>query len=199
MYCESCGMQLLAMQSTCGCGVPATRHWLQLISLASLGIAAGFNFFITMFILPPMMVKEDPSFLVRTWLWTSETFSLYGWSVFAVGLLVWAFWPHYGYEPEWEMQIARVLLILSLVLGIASLVQPYLPAEWAGPVREILADRPGLLPTILWTPIIAALGALCISTETRDSLLGDGRIFSLIALSLVFLVVVLNLVVLASL
>jgi hypothetical protein len=149
MYCESCGMQLLAMQSTCGCGVPATRHWLQLISLASLGIAAGANFFITMFVLPSMMDKGDSSALIRAWLWTSETFSLYGWSVFAVGLLVWAFWPHYGYEPEWEMKVARILLILSILLGIASLGLPYLPAEWVGPVREIIADRPGLLPTLL--------------------------------------------------
>lgn len=184
-------MQMLAMQSTCGCGTVATRHWLQFVSVLTFLLAGGINMFITGFVLPRILAESEPSFLIRAWVGTSEILAVYGWIIIAVALLTWAFWPHYGYTPEMPVRVAQGLLILALLLGLAQVIFPLIPVEGLAGINSFISNYSGLLSTANWALVVLALGGICYSAETRDFLMGDGKILSLIALGFLLLVVVL--------
>lgn len=189
VFCDFCGMQFLPRQSICShCGSPPTRHWLQLVSLVTLTIAIACNSLVALFLLPRLITGEQPPRLFLAWLWFDEKLSLYGWAAAAAALLVWAYWPRYGYEPEKEMRIARGLLIVLLVAGFISLLLPWIPVATAASVRTAVESHPGLTLTSAWGVVILAVGVLCLNGETRERLLGDGRVLSLVALGLLFLV-----------
>lgn len=194
MFCERCGMQFLPRQSVCThCNVTPTQHWLQLVSLTTLTIAIACNSLVALFLLPRLVIGEQPPFLFRAWLWVDEKLALYGWVAAAVALLVWAYWPRYGYEPEKEVRIARALLILLLLFAGAALLLTWMPLQSAGGMRAAVEDHPGLILTLAWGVVVLVVGVLCSNGETRDRLLGKGRALSLVGLGLLFLVLMLML------
>lgn len=185
-------MQFLPRQSLCSrCGVPPTRHWLQLVSLVTLTIAIACNSLVALFMLPRLVTGQQTPVLFRSWLWLNEKLSLYGWLVIAVAVLAWAYWPHYGYEPEREVRLARILLILLLVASIAALVLQWIPAGPAAVVPATMQKNPGLASALAWGAVAVVVGVLCLNGDTRDRLLGDGRVLSLVGLGLLLLVLVL--------
>lgn len=195
MFCERCGIQLIAQQSTCGrCEISPTRHWLQLTSLIALSVAVACNAVVTVYLLGQPGGSPQLTLLFRVWLWISEALSLYGWVLVAVALLTWAFWPRFGYTPEWEVHAARSLLILALLGGIVRLVLPWVTSESVAGFRILVSNHPRIVLLVAWSAVLLALGLLCRNPETRDELLGDGRILSIVSLSLLFVIVVLTLI-----
>lgn len=192
MFCENCGLQFLPQESVCSrCGTPPTRHWLQLVSLATLTIAVVCNSLIALYLLPSLVAKQESPSVFRTWLWFSERLSLYGWLVAAVALLAWAYWPRQGYEPEKEVRVARVLLISLLLLTVAVMALPWIPLQAAKTLGSSLEAYPGLSSSLAWAIVVLAAGILCLNRETRDRLLGTGRALSLVGLGLLLVVAIL--------
>ena len=198
MFCDKCGLQMLAVQSTCGCGAVATRHWLQFVSILTLLLAGATNFFVVRSVVPAFLGDAPPSLFVSAWVGTSEFLSVYGWIVLAVALLVWAFWPHHGYTPETPVRIGQGLLILALLSGVTGVIFPFIGADWAKGVNDFLAGNPGVIPTLNWSLVVLALGGICYNAETRDFLLGTGKILSMVSLGVLSLVIILSIATWAS-
>ncbi len=198
MFCDKCGLQMLAVQSTCGCGAVATRHWLQFASILTLLLAGAMNFFVIRSVIPHFFAGFKPSFVIRLWIGMSEFISIHGWLLLAVALLVWAFWPHHGYTPEMPVRVGQGLLILALLSGLTGALFPLIGADWARGVNDFLAGNPGVIPTINWSLVVLALGGICYNAETRDFLLGTGKILSMVSLGVLSLVIILSIATWAS-
>jgi hypothetical protein len=210
LFCENCGLQFLPVQSVCTrCGETCTRHWFQLMSLVTLVIAAACNCLVACLLLPQLLAAHahrpatmHAGFAIRAWLWTDLTASAYGWIPLALGLLI---WDHFLRQESQSVMsekikdwVVRVLLIVAFVTGVAPLVP-----RWLRPPAALLMTRAKLphLPMLTAVPELAwllpwgmvglAAALLCLSAETRDALLGHGRILS--AASVVVLVLVLML------
>jgi hypothetical protein len=213
LFCENCGLQFLPVQSVCTrCGVTSTRHWFQLMSLVTLGIAAACNSLVACLLLPRLatghrrLALSHAGFAMRAWLWTDLKASVYGWIPLALGLLAWDYFlrqeSNAVISEKLKGWLVRGLLILAWVPGVAPLVP-----RWIRPPAAVLVTTAKLphLPALTavsgltwllpWGMVGLAAALLCINTETRDSLLGHGRILS--AASLVILVMVLMLTLLA--
>ena len=198
MFCDKCGLQMLAVQSTCGCGAVATRHWLQFVSILTLLLAGVMNFFVIRSMMSTALGNASLPFLIRIWIGISEFLSIHGWLVLAVALLVWAFWPHHGYTPEMPVRIGQGLLILALLSGLTGVIFPFIGADWAKGVNDFLAGNPGVIPTLNWSLVVLALGGICYNAETRDFLLGTGKILSMVSLGVLSLVIILSIATWAS-
>jgi hypothetical protein len=57
-----------------------------------------------------------------------------------------------------------------------------------GGVKSLLEAYPALAPTLAWMVVVLVVGILCLNAETRDALLGSGKVLSLTALGMLFLV-----------
>jgi len=191
LFCERCGLLLYPRQSVCSrCGATATRHWLQLIGFGALTVAIGCNSLVALYFLPRFITGHGPSLLFRAWLWFNDKVSLYGWVTVALALLTWGFWPRPGCQQEKEARVARWLLVLLLLAGMAATLLPWLPATLAGDIRAAIENHPGLTPSLAWGTVALAVGILCLNAETRDSLIGEGKALSLVGLGLVLLMLV---------
>ena len=192
MFCESCGLQFSPKQSVCtGCGVASTRTWLQLMSLITLLVAIGCNSLVAWYVLPRLVAGHQSRLFFRAWLWLSERFSVYGWVPVAMSLLAWDYLIRPGSKPKIKRWVARRLLIFVLLTGIAPLIPWWLPA--GQPPAGILAaihKNPGLPLILPWGVVLLVAGLLCLKADTRDSLLGHGRVLSLVSLGLLVLVLV---------
>ncbi len=188
MFCERCGQQFLPQESFCArCRVAPTRYWLQLFGLATLAIAIASNCFSTLS-LTPRLAAERQSWLFHVWIRFNEVAPSCGWVVAAVGLLVWSFLFRRGRrieKPEWW---ARLLLLLLLLGGVATAPFPWRPAGPTPHIHALLQSHPGLGPALAWALVALAVGPLCLNSETRDSLLGHGRVLSAVSLGMLLLV-----------
>ncbi len=190
MFCERCGLQFLPKQSVCtSCGVASTRHWLQLMSLITLMVAVGCNSLVAWSVLPRLVMGHQPRQLFRAWLWLNEKVALYGWVLVALSLLAWDFLVRRGSEAKIRGWVARRLLILLLLARIAPLIPWWVPAGQPPPAIVAAIDKnPGLPSTVAWAVVLLVAGLLCLNADTRDSLLGHGRVLSLVSLGLLLLV-----------
>lgn len=193
MFCERCGQQFLPHESVCTrCREAPTRQWLQLIGLAMLAITVVFNSFSAATLFPRLAASGAQSWQFHVWFQLDDLFSEYGWIAAAVAVLVWSFWGRRGYQLRKREWLARVLLILLLlVAGIGALPLPKKFLGRAAEIRSTLQNSPGLGPTLAWVPIVLVVGILCLNNETRDSLLGHGRVLSLVSLCLLCLMLAL--------
>ncbi|MFQ5695179.1 MAG: hypothetical protein ACE5HB_04245 [Terriglobia bacterium] len=188
MFCEQCGLTFIPKQSVCsGCERPPTRHWLQLVGLTTLTLALGLNALIASVLLPRLVESRHASAWLGGWLWVNEQLSALGWAVIAAGLLLWAYWPRYGYQPEKEMKAARLLLILVLAAGAVGLVLPLVSAGSLLGAKAALLANAKLAAGGAWGLVVLAVALLCGNAETRDLLLGDGRALSLVSLGVLAL------------
>jgi len=214
LFCENCGLQFLPVQSVCTrCGVTSTRHWFQLMSLVTIGIAALSNSLAACVVLPRLAAGHQhqfalshEGFAIRAWLWTDLKVAVYGWIPITLGLLIWDYFLREESSPVISEKIkgwlVRALLILAWVPGVAPLVPQWLRppaallvATGKLPRLPALAAVSGLTWLLPWGMLGVAAALLCINAQTRDSLLGHGRVLS--AVSLVVLVMVLMLTLLA--
>jgi hypothetical protein len=214
LYCENCGLQFLPAQSVCTrCGVTSTRHWFQLMSLTALVLAAAANALVGCLLLPHLAARRvhglalsHEAFAVRAWLWTDLKAALYGWIPLALGLLAWDYFIRQESAPVMSEKLkgwlVRGVLVLAIATGLAPLVPHWLrpPAAVLGmtaklpslPALSALSGFAWLLP---WGLLALAAALLCINAQTRDSLLGHGRVLSTVSLAALGGIVVLVLLV----
>jgi hypothetical protein len=201
LYCENCGLQFLPVQSVCTrCGITSTRHWFQFISLITLGIAAAGNAAIGVLLLPRLLANSRriaylrQDFPLRAWMWTDVKAALYGWVPLAIGLLAWDYF--FRHEPAAVMSeklkdwLVRGLLVLAIATGLAPLVPSWLRPPAAVlvtaakfPRMPVLASVSGFSWLLPWSLVAAAAALLCVNAQTRDSLLGHGRILSALSVA----------------
>lgn len=198
MFCERCGQSFLPKQSVCTrCKAPATRHFFQLMSLATLLIAVLCNALVGWLVLPHIIEIEGrhSHFVLRAWLWFDRTAALYGWVPLVAGLLAWDFLVWKAARPKVKGWVTRKLLTFSLAAGAAPLLPAWVPA--GQPPKEFLAmirRYPGVPSLLAWAVVLFVVVLLCINSESRDYLLGHGKALSIVSLALLLIVVTMTVV-----
>jgi len=217
LFCENCGQQFLPVQSVCTrCRVTSTRHWYQLMSLVTLGVAAACNSAVALLVLARVdaghlrrVAVAHEGFAMRAWLWTDMKAAVYGWIPLALGLLAWDYFVRQEATGVMSEKIkgwlVRGLLIVAWVPGVAPLVPHWLrpPAALMVSVAKLprlpaIGAASSLTWLLPWAMVALAAAILCINAETRDSLLGHGRILSGISLMVLVMVLMLTLLSLSA-
>jgi len=197
LFCDHCGQQFEPKHRVCaGCGAVPTRQWFQLMSLATLMLAVACNSAVGWFVLPRLIHAHRAGGLFRAWLWLDEKGSVYGWMPIILGLLAWDFFiwrraKSKGARPKIKRWVTKKLLTFVVVVSVTPLLPWWVPA--GQPPNEFLSligKYPGLPSTLAWATLVFVLSLLCLNRQTRDSLLGHGKVLSLV--SLVVLLVVLG-------
>lgn len=191
MFCDRCGLSFLPKQSVCTrCGAAATRHWLQLVGLTSLFFAFACNSLLAWLLLPRHAAVGRAHAIFHAWLWFDDKIALYGWVPLAMGLLAWDFLVLKGSRrPKVRGWVTRKLLTFSLVTGITPFIPTWVPA--GQPPQNFLSmirSHPGLPLALAWGVVVLVIALVCVEAETRDSLLGQGKVLSLVGLSILLLV-----------
>jgi hypothetical protein len=189
VFCERCGLNFLPRQSVCTrCGEAATRHWLQLVSLTMLMVAVVCNSLLRVYLLPRHAAQSAHS-LFRAWIWADEKIALYGWVPLAVALLVWDIFVWRDSRPKVKGWFTRKLLTFALLAGVSPFIPRWLPAgQPPDNFFTMIRSHPGLPAGLAWGVVVIVIAALCINSETRDSLLGHGKVLSLVSLGVLLLI-----------
>ncbi len=190
MHCESCGLLFLPRQSICtSCHTIPSRQWLQLMGLAALAIALVYNYLTAAYVLPQFLAGRPQPQWFKAWFSITANLALYGWIFVAVALVcLCVYWERTTGQPEWQARVAQVLSILLLLTALAHLVLPFIGASWAATARAAVESHPDLARTVPWGVVALGIVTLCLSCETRDRLLGNGRVLSVAGLSLLIAV-----------
>lgn len=196
MFCDRCGLNFLPKQSVCSrCHRVPTRYWFQLMSLVTLLVAVACNGLVGLFLLPKYAAAQHSRFIFRAWLWFDQKAALYGWVALAVALLAWDFFVWKEARPKVKGWLTRKLLTLSLATGIAPMIPWWVPAgQPPGQFLAMIGKYPGLPAVLAWGVVLVVSVLLCIDPESRDYLLGHGRILSVV--STAFLLLVLSMTIL---
>jgi hypothetical protein len=194
VFCERCGLNFLPRQSVCTrCKVSATRHWFQLMSLVTLTVAFACNALVSMMLLPRLVSGARPSVVFRAWLWFDYKAALYGWVPLAIGLLAWDFLVWKEARPRVKGWFTRKLLTFSLAAGVAPMLPWWVPA--GQPPTQFLAlisKYPGAPAGLAWAVVMVVVILLVSDAESRDYLLGHGKVLSLISVGALLLVLTLT-------
>jgi hypothetical protein len=204
VFCEHCGLQFLPMQSVCTrCGVTSTRHWFQLMSLVTAMIALGGNTLVGWLLLPRLAAGYQARLATRVWFWMDIKAAAFGWVPLGLGLLIWDYFFWQESRPMIRERIkgwvVRSLLMIAFVTGLAPFlphgIQP--PAAFTTAIAKVarfpgISAAPSMLP---WAMVALAAALVCINSETRDSLLGHGRVLSSVSLGLLLLILTMTLLV----
>jgi hypothetical protein len=191
MFCERCGLNFLPKESVCTrCGAAGTRYWLQLIGLSTLLLAFACNSLVGWALLPRQAGGGRAHAIFRAWLWLDDKVALYGWVPLAIGILAWDLlvWQK-SRRPKVRGWLTRKLLTFSLVAGAAPFLPSWVPA--GQPPQNFLAmirSHPGLPLALAWSVVVLVIALVCVERETRDSLLGQGKVLSLVGLGVLVLV-----------
>jgi hypothetical protein len=190
LFCERCGLNFLPKQSVCTrCNAWATRHWFQLMSLLTLLMAVTCNTLVAFLLLPRMMNGAHPKFIFRAWTWFDRQLGLYGWVPIAAGLLAWDYLVWKEARPKLKGWLTRKLLTLSLAAGVAPILPWWIPAGAPpGQFLSMIGKYPGLPALLAWGVVLVVVVLLCIDAESRDYLLGHGKVLSLVSLGMLMLV-----------
>lgn len=196
MFCERCGLSFLPKQSVCSrCNVPATRHWLQLMSLATLLVAALCNALVGMLVLPRLAGGGHSRLVFRAWLWFDHKAAFYGWVPIALALLAWDLLVWKAAKPKVKGWFTRKLLAFSLAVGVAPMLPWWVPA--GQPPHEFMSmigKYPGGPTLLAWGVVLLVVVLVCMNAESRDYLLGHGKALSVVSLSLLLLVMTMTVV-----
>ena len=195
MFCERCGLGFLPKQSLCSrCNAVATRHWFQLMSLVTLLVATLGNALIGLLFLPQLAERRHPPLLFRGWLWFDREAAFYGWVPLALGLLAWDIWVWKEARPKVKGWFTRKLLTFSLAAGIAPMLPWWIPAgQPPGEFLSMIGKYPGVPILLAWLVVLVVLVLICMNAESRDYLLGHGKVLSVVCLSALLLVLSLSL------
>jgi hypothetical protein len=196
VFCDLCGLHFLPKQSVCTrCRVSPTRYWFQLMSLVTMVVALSCNALVAWFLLPGLAHGQHPRWVFRAWLWFDQKAALYGWIPLAIALLAWDYLYWKNARPKVKGWITRKLLSLVLVAGIAPVLPWWVPAgQPPGEFLSLIGRHPGLPVFLAWAVLILVVSLLCTDAETRDYLLGHGRVLSLVSLSMLLLILTMTVV-----
>lgn len=196
MFCELCGQGFLPKQTVCSrCNMAATRHWFQMMSLVTLLIAVACNAMVGVFFLPRLIGGHHASFAFRAWMWFDRAAALYGWVLAAGGLLAWDFLVWKAARPKVKGWFTRKLLTFSLAAGAAPLLPTWIPAgQPSAQFLRLIHKYPGVPSLLAWAVVLVVVVLLCINSESRDYLLGHGRVLSIVSVGLLLLVMAMTMV-----
>ena len=201
MYCENCGLQIFPERPVCTrCGHAPTQQFVQLMALGVLLLTVVGNALAGWFVLPKVVAAHPGSFLFRAWLWTDQKSAQYGWAPLAAGLLAWEFfiWRKMRRKktiPQIKSWFSRKVLTFVLAAGFAPILPWWLPAgQPSDKTLAILSRYPGLPCLVSWSAILLVAVVLCAKTETRDLLLGRGKVLSAVSLTILAAFLALTLV-----
>lgn len=200
MYCENCGLKILPERPVCTrCGRVPSHEWVQLISLVILFLAVIANSVAGLFLLPKLSTTHPSVPFFRRWLWADRESSLYGWIPLAAALLLWEYlvWRKIRKAkpvPKIKGWVSRKILTFVLAAGFAPILPWWIPANQpSDKALAAISQYPGLPCAISWGGVLLVAVVLCVKTETRDCLLGKGRMLSLVSLGVVALFLMLTL------
>jgi len=201
VYCEYCGLKILPGRRLCmRCGKVPTQQWVQLISLVILLLAIVGNSLSGWFLLPRLAATHSSGYFFRSWLWLDTESSLYGWMPLAAALLLWEFFVWRKIRkakpvPKIKGWVSRKILTFVLAAGFAPILPWWVPAtQPSEKTLAVLSQYPGLPCAISWSAILIVAAVLCIKAETRDNLLGRGKVLSVVSLSALAFVLALTLI-----
>jgi hypothetical protein len=144
---------------------------------------------LTAWLMLPRLIAAHPSQLFfRAWLWADLKSALYGWLPLAAALLAWEFfvWRKIRKNkpmPKIKGWISRKILTFVLAAGFAPVLPWWLPAgQPSDKTIAALSGYPGLPCAISWCAVLVVAVILCLKSETRDLLLGQGKTLSLVSL-----------------
>jgi len=203
IFCDQCGQEFEPRQPVCaGCGVVPTRQWFQLMSLCTILIAVTCNSVVAWLLLPRLVHVHRPAarFMFRVWLWLDVNASIYGWIPIILGLLAWHhfIWERAklrGTRPKVQRWVTKKVLTFVLAASVTPLIPWWIPAGQApDQFLSMIGKYPGLPSTLAWMATVFVLTLLCLNVQTRDSLLGRGRVLSLVSLGALLLVLTVTLI-----
>jgi hypothetical protein len=196
VFCERCGLNFLPKQSVCSrCHVVATRHWFQLMSLVTLLVAVLCNALVGLLLLPRLAEGGHSRFVFRAWLWFDHKAALYGWAPIVFGLLAWDYLVWKAARPKVKGWFTRKLLTFSLAAGLAPMLPWWIPAgQPPGQFLSMIGKYPGVPSLLAWSVVLVVVVLLCINAESRDYLLGHGKVLSVVSLGLLLLVLTMTVV-----
>jgi len=196
VFCDRCGLGFLPKQTVCSrCNVAATRHWFQLMSIVTLLVAVLCNALIGMLLLPRLVEGRHSRFLFRAWLWFDRKAAFYGWVPLVIGLLAWDYLVWKNARPKIKGWFTRKLLTFSLAAGLAPMIPWWIPAgQPPGEFLSMIGKYPGVPCLLAWAVVLVVVILLCANSESRDYLLGHGKVLSLVSLGLLLLVLTMTLV-----
>jgi hypothetical protein len=196
MFCDRCGQNFLPKQSVCSrCQTPSTRHWLHLMSLSTLFVAALLNSLVAIAVLPRLVTRPHASFFFHAWLWFDLKAAVYGWMFIAVGLLAWDYFVWREARPKVKGWFTRKILTLAIGSGIAPLLPWWVPAgQPPAQFLDLVYKYPALPISLAWASIVVVAVMVCIDAESRGYLLGSGRTMSLVSIGVLLLVLTMTVV-----
>jgi hypothetical protein len=165
------------------------------MSLMTLLVAVSGNSLVAWCLLPRHATDQQGRVLFRTWLWADDKAALYGWVPIALGILAWDVFVRRSSKPKVKGWVTRKLLTFALLASVAPFLPAWMPA--GQPSQGFLSAihrHPGLPCTLAWGVVVVVIILLGTNSETRDSLLGDGKVLSLASLGALFLVLALMIV-----
>jgi len=166
-----------------------------LMSLVTLAVAVACNALVSMLLLPRLAFGAHPSALFRAWLWFDYKAALYGWVPLAIGLLAWDFLVWKEARPKVKGWFTRKLLTISLAAGVAPMLPWWVPAgQPPTQFLSMIGKYPGVPAALAWTVVLIVVILLVSDAESRDYLLGHGKVLSLISVGALLLVLTLTVV-----
>lgn len=160
------------------------------------------NSVVGLYLLPKLTATHPSVFFFRGWLWADREGSLYGWMPLAAALLLWEFFVWRKLRSLRKTQpvtkvkgwVSRKILTFVLAAGFAPILPWWLPANQPSDrTLATLARYPGLPCAVSWGGVLLVAVVLCLKTDTRDRLLGQGKTLSLISLCTLALFLLLTL------
>jgi hypothetical protein len=201
VYCENCGLQIFPEKPVCTrCGNTPPQQLVQLVALAVLLLTIVGNSMAAWFLLPRLAATHPSHLLFRAWLWMDQEASQYGWMPLAAAFLAWEFfvWRKIRKKkagPKIKTWLSRQILTFVLAAGFAPILPWWLPAGQPNDRTLAALNRyPGLPVALSWGAILVVAVVLCLKTETRDHLLGKGKVLSAVSLSLLAIFLLLTLI-----
>lgn len=172
-----------------------TRYWFQFMSLVTLLVAVTCNGLVGLYLLPRYASSHKSHFLFSAWYWVDQKASLYGWIIFAVGLLAWDYFVWKEARPKIKGWFTRKLLTFSLAAALAPMIPWWVPAgQPPGQFLSMIGKYPGLPAILAWSVVLVVAVILCADAESRDYLLGHGRTLSVISTTMLLLVLSLTII-----
>jgi hypothetical protein len=200
VYCENCGLQIFPEKQSCTrCGQVPTQQFVQLSALAILLLTIIGNSVAGWMLLPKLAASHPRLFLFHAWLWSDQECAKYGWMPLAAGLLAWEFfvWRKVRKRkivPKVKGWFSRKVLTFVLAAGFAPVLPWWLPAgQPSDKTMAVLTRYPGLPCVVSWSAILIVAVVLCLKAETRDLLLGRGKVLTGVSLGMLTLFLALTL------
>jgi hypothetical protein len=189
VYCDRCGLNFLPKQSVCTrCKRVPTRYWFQFMSLVTVLVAVLCNTLLGLFLLPRLALGNHSRLLFRAWYWFDLKVALYGWVPLALALLAWDYFVWKEARPKVRGWFTRKLLTFSLAAGVAPMIPWWIPAgQPPSQFFAMIGRYPGVPALLAWGVVLTVAIMLCIDPESRDYLLGHGRMLSVVSTGLVLL------------